>query len=102
MYDMTTKAQRDQLKKTAALFSLLSSDTRCHILLLLNEHKSLSVQELAKYMKMTHSAISHQLGILVTEKCVLYEKSGRIVHYSLSTSENARLARRALRVFEYK
>lgn len=99
---MATKQQREQATKLAALFSLLASETRCLIFLLLIQHKALSVQELSENMDMTHSAMSHQLGLLVTEKIVTYKKSGRIVHYRLASSPEARLARRALRILEHK
>lgn len=99
---MVPKKQRDQSKQMVALFSLLNCNTRCLILMLLAQNKTLTVQEIAAKIEMSHSATSHQLGVLVTAKIVTYTKDGRISHYQFDTTANAQLARRLLRVFEHK
>ena len=74
----------------AELFSALSDASRVRIISLLIEEE-LSVSALAKGLKMTESAISHQLRGLRQMHLVRARKTGRQVFYSLDDDHVARL-----------
>ena len=69
----------------AALFKIFGDSTRIKILSLLFENE-LCVCDIATVLKMTQSAISHQLKILKTAKLVKSKKDGKTVFYSLADS----------------
>ena len=64
------------------LFKMFADPTRIKILYALNE-KSLNVCEISHLLKMTHSAISHQLATLKMANLVKGIKVGKEVYYSL-------------------
>jgi ArsR family transcriptional regulator len=72
------------------LFSALSDASRIRIIALLIEGE-MSVSALAKELKMTESAVSHQLRGLRQMHLVRTRKSGRQVFYSLDDDHVARL-----------
>lgn len=66
----------------AEFFKVLGDPTRLNILnTLLEQEKSVGV--IAKELKMSDSAISHQLKILKIHRLVKYQKRGKEVYYSL-------------------
>jgi ArsR family transcriptional regulator, lead/cadmium/zinc/bismuth-responsive transcriptional repressor len=73
----TNKAQR-----MAEFFSLLGDSNRLRILSLLAQQE-LCVCDLAAILKMSESAVSHQLRTLRTIRIVGYHKVGRKVYYHL-------------------
>ncbi len=74
----------------AELFSALSDASRVRIISLLIEGE-MSVSALAEGLKMTESAISHQLRGLRQMHLVRARKSGRQVFYSLDDDHVSRL-----------
>ena len=74
----------------AELFSALSDASRVRIISLLIENE-MSVSALAEGLKMTESAISHQLRGLRQMHLVRTRKSGRQVFYSLDDDHVSRL-----------
>jgi ArsR family transcriptional regulator, lead/cadmium/zinc/bismuth-responsive transcriptional repressor len=82
-----SKAQR-----MAEFFSLLGDANRLRILSALN-HQELCVCDLAAVVKMTESAVSHQLRALRAMRLVNYRKQGRNVFYYLKDSHVANLYR---------
>jgi ArsR family transcriptional regulator, lead/cadmium/zinc/bismuth-responsive transcriptional repressor len=74
----------------AELFSALSDTSRVRIISLLIEGE-MSVSALAEELKMTESAVSHQLRGLRQMRLVRARKSGRQVFYSLDDDHVARL-----------
>jgi ArsR family transcriptional regulator, lead/cadmium/zinc/bismuth-responsive transcriptional repressor len=74
----------------AELFSALSDASRVRIISLLIEGE-MSVNALAESLKMTESAVSHQLRGLRQMHLVRARKSGRQVFYSLDDDHVARL-----------
>jgi ArsR family transcriptional regulator, lead/cadmium/zinc/bismuth-responsive transcriptional repressor len=74
----TEKAQR-----MAEFFSLLGDANRLRILSLLAQQE-LCVCDLAAILKMSESAVSHQLRTLRAIRIVGYHKVGRKVYYHLS------------------
>jgi len=66
----------------ANLFKIFGDPTRIKILHLLTQTE-LCVCDIATILKMTQSAISHQLRVLKQAKLVKYRKDGKVVYYSL-------------------
>ena len=66
----------------AETFKALADPTRLKMVLALS-HEELCVCDLANVVKLSISAISHQLRILKGMKIVSFRKSGKMVYYSL-------------------
>lgn len=87
---MGSKQTRQKAQRAARIFKLASSASRAHILLVLSERSGRPVQDIADAVGMTHSAVSHQLGLLSAAKIVTYKKEGRIVRYSVASTPDAK------------
>ncbi len=85
-----SKTLKAKAENTADLFSLVSSTTRVMILMTLMKKKELAVQDIAESLGMTHSAVSHQLGLLASSDVVSAKKSGRLVHYKIASGKEAK------------
>lgn len=72
----------DTIYDMSLLFKMFSDPTRIKILYALSE-KSLNVCEISYVLRMTHSAISHQLATLKMANLVKGTKVGKEVYYSL-------------------
>jgi DNA-binding transcriptional ArsR family regulator len=94
---MVTKVERLRAQKIARLFKLVASPTRTMILSTLVKRGELSVQAIAQEVDMTHSAVSHQLGILSEGNMVDYEKNGRMVRYNVAPSHEAKVFAKLLK-----
>ena len=79
----TLKPDAKELDALSELHKALGDYTRIRILWLLME-REWCVSELAGEMKLTESAISHQLRILRSARLVNGHKVGKNVFYSLS------------------
>jgi ArsR family transcriptional regulator len=79
----------------AELFSALSDASRVRIISLLIEGE-MSVGALAEGLKMTESAVSHQLRGLRQMKLVRARKAGRQVYYALDDDHVIELFQRGL------
>lgn len=66
----------------AAIFSALGDPTRIRIIYALVQSE-MCVDDLAQQLKMTHSAVSHQLRYLKNLKIVKRRKEGRSAFYRL-------------------
>jgi ArsR family transcriptional regulator len=77
--DAIDDATADRLART---FKALADPTRVRILSLLAAGE-LCVHEIADSLKMTHSAISHQLATLRDMRLVRFRRQGRHVYYAL-------------------
>ncbi len=75
-------AQEDNLFNLAELFKIFGDSTRIRILSALY-HSEMCVCDIAFLLKMSKSAISHQLRILKQSDLVKYRKTGKIVFYSV-------------------
>jgi DNA-binding transcriptional ArsR family regulator len=69
----------------AELFKIFGDSTRIKILYVLFESE-MCVCDIAQLLKMTQSAISHQLRALKQSKLVKYRREGKTVFYSLADS----------------
>jgi len=83
----TVKAQR-----MAELFSVLADPSRLRLLSALAQQE-LCVCDLAAAVKMSESAVSHQLRTLRALRLVSYRKAGRNVYYGLADSHITNLYR---------
>lgn len=87
---MGSKQLRARAQRAARILKLASSASRAHILLVLADTSALPVQSIADSVGMTHSAVSHQLGLLSGAKMVSFKKEGRIVRYSIAAAPEAK------------
>jgi ArsR family transcriptional regulator, lead/cadmium/zinc/bismuth-responsive transcriptional repressor len=74
----TTKAQQ-----MAEFFAVLADPNRLRLISALASQE-LCVCDLAALMKMTESAVSHQLRLLKAMRLVSYRREGRNIYYSLA------------------
>lgn len=76
-------ASEDDIYEMSELFKVFGDSTRVRILAGLLQEE-LCVCDIASLLKMTKSAISHQLRILRTARLVKSRKEGKEVFYSLA------------------
>lgn len=82
---MSTIPDDDTLFDLAELFKIFGDSTRIRILFALYDTE-LCVCDIAETLKMTQSAVSHQLQILRTSKLVKSRREGKSIFYSLADS----------------
>lgn len=73
----------ETLRELADFFKVFGDTTRIKILCVLFQSE-LCVCDLAEVLKMTQSAISHQLRVLKQMKLVKNRREGKTVYYSLA------------------
>jgi len=74
--------KQDEYDKMLKMFKAISDETRLRILWIL-EHETLCVGDIALAMKMTKSAVSHQLKYLKNTDIVKSKKIGKNVFYEI-------------------
>lgn len=79
----------------AKLFKLIGEPTRCRILFAL-DNEEMCVCDIANVLKMTKSAVSHQLRLLRQSQIVKTRKSGKEVYYTLDDEHIQKLFEIAL------
>ncbi len=72
-----------ELYELADLFKVFGDSTRIKILYVLYENE-MCVYDIANFLNMTQSAISHQLRVLKQNRLVKYRKDGKTVLYTLA------------------
>jgi DNA-binding transcriptional ArsR family regulator len=92
------KALRDDrtTQYLSETFKVLSDPTRLKIVLALAKEE-LCVCDVAALLRMTDSAISHQLRLLKSLRLVKYSKRGKMAYYSLDDEHIEDLVRIATR-----
>lgn len=75
--------EKQTLSRMTELYKLFGDETRLRILLLLSEAE-LCVNDLAKLLSMTDSAVSHQLRVLKQGRLIQSERNGKTVVYALA------------------
>ena len=75
--------EEEKLYDLAELFKMFADSTRIRILYVLFESE-MCVCDIAEVLKMTQSAISHQLRLLKQAKLVKNRREGKTVYYSLA------------------
>lgn len=78
----------DQARKASELLKALSHEARLLILCLLAEGER-SVSELEEIMQMPQAAVSQQLARLRFDRLVNTRREGRVIFYSIASSEVA-------------
>ena len=78
-----TLPEETELYDLAELFKVFGDSTRIRILYVLSQSE-MCVCDIAQMLRMTQSAISHQLAVLKKSKLVKYRREGKTVFYSLS------------------
>ena len=76
--------------RTANLFRVLGVPTRVKLLYALSLEE-LCVCDLTALVDMSHSAVSHQLGVLRAANLVSFRREGKSVYYSLADEHVIRL-----------
>ncbi len=79
----TQLPDEEQLMDLAELFKIFGDTTRIRILFALFECE-VCVCDLAELLRMTPSAVSHQLSILKRNKLVQSRRDGKSIFYSLA------------------
>ena len=77
-----TRPKEEIIYDLADFFKILGDTTRMRILSALFQEE-MCVYDIANLLKMTQSAISHQLRVLKQGRFVKHRKEGKIVYYSL-------------------
>ena len=77
-----TMPKEEIIYDLADFFKILGDKTRMRILSALFQEE-MCVYDIANLLKMTQSAISHQLRVLKQGRFVKHRKEGKIVYYSL-------------------
>ena len=77
-----------QAQKASELLKALSHETRLLILCLLSEGEK-SVSELEETLSMPQAAVSQQLARLRFDRAVSTRRDGRVIYYSIASSEIA-------------
>lgn len=77
--------EEDDLFDLAEFFKVFGDSTRIRILSALS-YSEMCVCDIASLLKMTQSAISHQLRVLKNARLVKNRREGKVVYYSLDDS----------------
>ena len=75
--------EEEKIKELAEFYKVFGDATRVKILYVLLESE-MCVCDLAAVLKMTQSAISHQLRVLKQMKLVKNRRDGKTIYYSLA------------------
>jgi DNA-binding transcriptional ArsR family regulator len=79
-----------QMRECIDSVSVLTDETRLHIILLLLEYKKgYYVGELADVLGLEQSTISHAVRFLARERVVRSEREGRHIRYTMAASVKA-------------
>ncbi len=74
--------KEDEILDLSLMFKMLADETRLKILRALSVSE-MCVCDLSSLLKMSHSAVSHQLSNLKKSRLVRPRKQGKVVYYSL-------------------
>lgn len=73
----------DTVRQLSEFYKVFGDESRLRILFVISYAKEICVCEIAAKLKMSSSAISHQLKTLRDARLIKYRKSGKMVYYSL-------------------
>lgn len=82
------------------VFQTLSDPHRQDILLLLSEHKVLTVNEITNHSKLSRPAISHHLRLLKEQGLVKVEQEGTQRFYSVTLGDSVALLKQLVAALE--
>ncbi|MBU0904763.1 MAG: metalloregulator ArsR/SmtB family transcription factor [Planococcaceae bacterium] len=95
-----TKQAVDVFRACIPLFQTFSDPARQDIILLLAEHETLSVNEIADQSLLSRPAISHHLKILRDNRLVQIEQKGTQRYYSLSLETSVEQLKELIQLVE--
>ncbi|WP_017380328.1 ArsR/SmtB family transcription factor [Paenisporosarcina sp. TG-14] len=90
----------DLFRSCIPLFQTFADPARQDIILLLAEHETLSVNEIADQSVLSRPAISHHLKILRDNRLVQIEQKGTQRYYSLSLETSVEQLKELIKVVE--
>jgi ArsR family transcriptional regulator len=90
----------DVFRACIPLFQTFSDPARQDIILLLAEHETLSVNEIADQSVLSRPAISHHLKILRDNRLVQIEQKGTQRYYSLSLETSVEQLKELIKLVE--
>lgn len=90
----------DVFRACIPLFQTFSDPARQDIILLLAEHETLSVNEIADHSILSRPAISHHLKILRDNRLVQIEQKGTQRYYSLSLETSVEQLKELIKLVE--
>lgn len=90
----------DVFRACIPLFQSFSDPARQDIILLLAEHETLSVNEIADQSILSRPAISHHLKILRDNRLVQVEQKGTQRYYSLSLETSVEQLKELIKLVE--
>lgn len=90
----------DVFRACIPLFQTFSDPARQDIILLLAEHETLSVNEIADQSLLSRPAISHHLKILRDNRLVQIEQKGTQRYYSLSLETSVEQLKELIQLVE--
>ena len=82
-------------------FAVFSHETRIKIMILLSVSE-LNVNDLAKYLRLSQSTVSHQLRILKDRKIVTNVRKGKEIYYNIANAYVNEVLFSAVRATERK
>ncbi len=97
-----TKLAIDVFRACIPLFQTFSDPARQDIILLLAEHETLSVNEIADQSLLSRPAISHHLKVLRDNRLVQIEQKGTQRYYSLSLETSVEQLKELTQLVEEK
>ena len=77
------RPDKDSLSSLAEFYRVFADETRIRILCELLEGEK-RVLDIANSLALSHSAVSHQLGLLRSRKLVSFRRDGKNVCYSIA------------------
>lgn len=95
-----TKQAIDVFRACIPLFQTFSDPARQDIILLLAEHETLSVNEIADQSLLSRPAISHHLKVLRDNRLVQIEQKGTQRYYSLSLETSVEQLKELIQLVE--
>ena len=90
----------DVFRACIPLFQTFSDPARQDIILLLAEHETLSVNEIADQSVLSRPAISHHLKILRDNRLVQIEQKGTQRYYSMSLETSVEQLKELIKLVE--
>lgn len=79
-----SKRTLNMLSECIPIFTMLQDENRQQILMLLFEHKEMSVTELTERLSLSRPAVSHHLKLLLDRNLVAVTKIGKERFYRIS------------------
>lgn len=84
-------------KEHITILRVLGATVRYTAMICIMSHSGIAVEDISKDLGMSHSAVSHQLAILLSAQIVTKEKDGRYMIYRIAKTRAGRAAQRIIK-----